>query len=270
MTTGHLSKLGKNTSRAAKIKLEHDITQKFKLAPPSTIVDLDQLAESTKMAFDLLVPWCHGTQSLPALIPISQQANLYVQAIDYSIAASQAGFNLAEEALGFAASLCADEANSTRTAESHKLADDAMTRFRNVREKMTELIDKAKTAKPTKQDEKSLRILSELESKISVLECFSGHISLYADWWSGMEMAHVSQKSRTEQQAIDYSSMRETAVIMKWKELQKSYEGYTDKIRVLQDTHGTLFVESKRMAEEKKRSPLSKLLTGLRSFFKVT
>ncbi|KAF8153789.1 hypothetical protein B0H34DRAFT_676702 [Crassisporium funariophilum] len=239
--------------------------KKLPLARPEAARDLDKLAESTESAFKLLLPWCRAKNLSPDLAPISRQAILYVQAIDFSIVASQHGFTIAEEAIGLADAIKESNLDGdvdteverqkylqgmlNLAAEGHKLALGAMEKFRNVRETMFGLIKVAKAGHKAEDlpDKKAhVKILSDLKKGISVLERFATHISEYCAWWNAMEMAQQSQKDMTQRLAIDYNSLRDKIVIKKWKELREAYVNYTDKIRALQDSYPTLFLESRR------------------------
>ncbi|KAF8153758.1 hypothetical protein B0H34DRAFT_65685 [Crassisporium funariophilum] len=259
-----------------KAERQKNIILEFQVTPPDNPLDLDALADATELAFKLLVPWCQEKHSSLALLPIARQAALYVQAIDFSIVASQQGFNIAEEAINFSQDLKEDSEEPDERTEierqkylrrmvdiavrGHQMAEDSMMKFRKVRETMNELIDKAK-AKEVKQGSKDQQVLTDLTNNIAVLERFAGHISQYAGWWNNMEMLQNSQEERTKAQVMSYSSLREESVILKWEELRDGYTCYTNKIRVLQDAHPTLFVESRLSLEKPKTGILRKLWT---------
>ncbi|KAF8160640.1 hypothetical protein B0H34DRAFT_344990 [Crassisporium funariophilum] len=234
------------------------------LAHPQSPSDLDKLAESTQSAFKLLVPWCRGKNLPSALAPISRQAILYVQAIDFSIVASQQGFTIAEDALSLSTILKESgpvvDANTEvdlqeylrgmldLATKGHNMAIEAMEKFRGVSQTMRELlrIANAEQNADNSSDKKAnLKTLSDLKKGIKVLERFATHISLYVTWWNKMEMSHHAQKARAEHLTIDYNSLRNKVVIKKWGELREAYANYTDKIRALQDNYPTMFLESR-------------------------
>ncbi|KAF8153757.1 hypothetical protein B0H34DRAFT_719035 [Crassisporium funariophilum] len=248
------------------------ILKQIQINPPRNTIDLDALADSTELAFRLLVPWCQENYKVPALILIAQQAVRYIQAIDFSIVASQQGFNIAEEALSFSETLA--QKKITRRGKNveaerqvylrgmvdlavkgHKTAEEAMEQFRDVRGTLLTLIDKARIGHSARRDDKSLKLLSKLESSISVLERFADHISLYVGWWNKMEMLQNAQESRTKGLLIDYNSLHDRAVIRKWEELKQKYVQYTNKVRALQDRYPTFFIESRT------KTPSSKQVT---------
>ncbi|KAF8161640.1 hypothetical protein B0H34DRAFT_841410 [Crassisporium funariophilum] len=231
------------------------------LNPPGPM-DLRELALSTERAFEVLEPWYQTKQSVPALASISRQAVQYIKAIDFSVVASQKGFNIANDALDLANTLKPVGTHSIddeRKAEverqkflkgmvdqavrGHKKAQEAMGKFRDVRVVMHELIKKAKAAQ---QEKGSNKTLVELEKGISALEEFSNNISLYVSWWNEMEMTHLTQEGSTRALIVNYSSLRQMAVVKRWEGLKGGYLEYTNKIRALQDKHPLLFPESVR------------------------
>ncbi|KAF8153788.1 hypothetical protein B0H34DRAFT_66608 [Crassisporium funariophilum] len=241
-------------------ELERKIIKNLPPTIPKEPIDLDKLAETTKLAFELLLPWCQQEQeSSQALVLVYEQAILYVAAIDFSITVAQKGFNLAEEAISFS-EILEDPRDDTSeidrqkylqglvalAVEGRKMAEEALNKFRAARETMNKLVTDARAASKDEGHEGVVVRLETLEKKLNILDRFSAHISQYATWWNSMEMSHNSQETRTRQLEIDYSSLRQRAVILKWKELKGGYVGYNNKIRTLQNEYPQLFVQSRQ------------------------
>ncbi|KAF8147843.1 hypothetical protein B0H34DRAFT_275954 [Crassisporium funariophilum] len=257
----------------------NDILNEVLLISPDDSVNLDRLAESTVLAFNLLLPWCLKKQSLPVLNDISSQAKLYVKAIASSIDAAQGGYNVAEEALRFAKLVDEQDAQtpvSSKTekerqahlqdmvkvaAEGHRMAEEALENFRCVRQEMSRLIDKAKNTQRKEEDDQALLTL---ESNISVLERFSQHIAQYTNWWGNTELLHSSLEGRTEKQVFKYSQIRHKDIIERWNSLKQGYTRYTDTIQVIQDTHADIFKDAQPAESEKKPGFFLRLLRLVR------
>ncbi|KAF8149924.1 hypothetical protein B0H34DRAFT_731754 [Crassisporium funariophilum] len=235
------------------------------LHPPAASVNLDELATSTKLALEVLAPWCKIKHpSSPAVLAICQEIKSYIRAINFSIKASQEGFNLAEEALLLADHLKKPEqehAGKLKVArqkyaksiyelavKGRKMAVESMNKFRDVRQTMNQLIPDAKAAANkevgffTRGNACSLhKSLSNLETSIEVLERFFDHVSQYVSWWNRMEMLHGSQESSIETLQFDYNTLRDDVTTNRWKGLRDDYVHYTSKIRAIQDAHASLF-----------------------------
>ncbi|KAF4618305.1 hypothetical protein D9613_011547 [Agrocybe pediades] len=247
----------------------------YVLPAPTSVPDLVALAESTEEALSILRPWCTVTKHYKskALVSIQIQALSYVEAIDFSITAAQDGYTIADEVLDFAEDISVGKNTpekelqeylqgmlqlAQRGEENAKLA---WTRFREVRNTVervrliplwvseynwnlnwssTQLVREAKEERI--QENKKLFAflrgrLGHLEENIAVLERFSKAISLYMAWWNELNMTHGAITSRTTK--INYSSLRNEAVVKSWRTLKTAYVDYTNKIKAIQDVDPT-------------------------------
>ncbi|KAF9553105.1 hypothetical protein CPC08DRAFT_714064 [Agrocybe pediades] len=222
--------------------------------PAPTVPDLATLAKSTEQALSILRPWCTVTKHYKskALVSIQIQALSYVEAIDFSITAAQDGYTIADEVLDFAEDISVGKNTpekelqeylqgmlqlAQRGEENAKLA---WTRFREVRHTVERLVREAKEERI--QENKKLFAflrgrLGHLEENIAVLERFSKAISLYMAWWNELNMTHGAITSRTTK--INYSSLRNEAVVKSWRTLKTAYVDYTNKIKAIQDVDPT-------------------------------
>ncbi|KAF8153795.1 hypothetical protein B0H34DRAFT_809463 [Crassisporium funariophilum] len=229
-------------------------------------IDLDALAKSTSLALALLVPWCKSdNQSYNALRPISEQARAYVRAIDCSVVAAQQGYNVAEDAVTLCKSIRAQTSQQELDAyaksmvelakNGHSKAKEALDQFRTVRKDILALVSKAERVDDS--DTGSFKIypvlskqnqyflysgqLQQLEEGIPVLEALEKNISDYITWWNWMECTTNGQVKRTKPLEVNYGSLRDQAVMKKWKELRKSFVLYSTKINRLQDKYPKMF-----------------------------
>ncbi|KAF8153808.1 hypothetical protein B0H34DRAFT_719215 [Crassisporium funariophilum] len=240
-------------------------TLEVTLVPP-TDVNLDDLAQATLLAFELLAPWCRLHYASLALQSISEQALQYVKAIDFSVVAAQQGFMIADEAISFAELLPHSSpkdhheyllgmlAIADRGQQSAKLT---VEKFRDVRTTVLKLLqDAAEEQSGTAfkaQGGNTLdnEQLTKLEEGISVLEKFSTCISSYISWWNLMALSGKTQFDRTEHVVFHYDCLREKTIISKWRDLRRDYVTYTNKIRALQDSNPSLFSVSKPSKSDK-------------------
>lgn len=64
-----------------------------------------------------------------------------------------------------------------------------------------------------------------------VLEAFRDTILGYISWWNSLNMTHMAMSEGIK---INYTTLRQKAVILKWRELRQAYVDYTDKVSSLQ------------------------------------
>lgn len=223
---------------------------------------LDDLANSTISAFNVLLPWCKLTHRPDTLQQVFFQVEKYVRALNYSIDAAKYGYTAAGEAISLARLLGHGTESETqdyilrmlRIAEKgHQNAKNAHECFRGVRTTLIQVIADARDRERTGPFRSAisgstasrLSRLQELEDKIPVLEQFSHSVSAYASWWNFMEMAGFAMEERTPRPedarlVFNYESLRIKSVVQQWESIEQGYVAYRRKITALQDHYPDL------------------------------
>ncbi|KAF8149054.1 hypothetical protein B0H34DRAFT_802581 [Crassisporium funariophilum] len=172
--------------------------------------------------------------------------------------AAQQSFMIADEALFLAESLSYSSPAKHHddllkmlsiATRGHHVAQLAYEKFKDIRSKISQVLEKAEyehdAAKPVDNGggDEERHGMTELELQIGILllEDISDCVTTYISRWSMMEMSGKAQVIRTETLVLGYHSLRENAVITKWKDMRREYLEYTHKTRIRYDIHSRLF-----------------------------
>ncbi|KDR78017.1 hypothetical protein GALMADRAFT_224421 [Galerina marginata CBS 339.88] len=219
--------------------------------------DFQAFSETTRRSLALLAPVTELRHSNSQFAnDIAAQAMEYVQAIKLGVGAAQRGFTATEDIISLAGLVASTtpEERAEYLVGTLELADqayaegkEAFQAFRDVRTKVYTLTDKFNStlqSTPTvprfrtrAQADAANRSIEDLRRGVDILADFGSQASALAQWWDWIKVETDVHRKGQSTVAFDDSSLRQQAIIDRWKLLRTQFADYTNMVGQLEDTY---------------------------------
>ncbi|PPQ83159.1 hypothetical protein CVT25_005406 [Psilocybe cyanescens] len=225
--------------------------------------DFEAFSQATRKTLALLAPLIELQNSDSGIArDIAAQVSEFVRAVRLGTSAAQCGFTAAEDILTLA-NLIQSTTIEERTEylngtlelanQAYSQGHEAYEVFRAVRTRIYSLTEKfnsmangrvgPKSLNSRRREDGTRRTVEELRQGIETLEIFGTQISALVQWWDWVRVETNVQRKGRPTVSFDDSSLRQRAVIDRWRLLRTQFVDYTNMVSQLEDSYPELLTE---------------------------